>query len=293
VLDKDKVESNPIPKQLVPSLAATLTVKAGAVMGEVANYRATATFVLNWLLSFSLSLLWGMINSLQIVVHFPLTSLVYPANAKLFYSFFITISTFDMLPTKTINAFIFTFSEEEAISENFEEYDYEKRNFIHNLGTLYYLFPLIGSVLVVLILLRLLGACGLQRPQQWYLQLRDSLFWNFLLQTTVESYLEMDLSSTINLTSLVWSSNSGDWLAAVTAILTAVVLNLLPFVLFAYLYYNFARLPEDEKFKKRIGVAYERLRTDQKSSLWHPFLFLLRRSLFSFLVIFAQEVTIV
>ena len=64
MLEKDTVESKPIPKQLVPSLAATLTVKAGAIFGEVANYGATATFVLNWLLSFSLSTLWGMINSL-------------------------------------------------------------------------------------------------------------------------------------------------------------------------------------------------------------------------------------
>jgi len=94
VLEKDTVESKPIPKQLVPSLAATLTVAAGKVVGKVANYGATVTFILNWLLSFSLSLLWGMINSLQIVIHFPLTSVVYPANAKQFYSYFITIATF-------------------------------------------------------------------------------------------------------------------------------------------------------------------------------------------------------
>jgi len=150
-----------------------------------------------------------------------------------------------MLPAETINAIIFQFSEEEAVSDNFEELGYEKRNFIWNLGTLYYLFPMFVLVLIVLVLLRLLGACGFQRPQKWYMQLRDSLFWNFLLQTTMESYLEMHLSSTVNLTSLVWSSNSGDWLAAVTAILTAIVLNLLPFVLVAYLYYNFARLPDE------------------------------------------------
>jgi len=290
VLEKDTVESKPIPKQLVPSLAATLTVAAGKVVGDVANYGASVTFIFNWLLSFSLSLLWGMINSLQIVIHFPLTSVVYPANAKQFYSYFITIATFDMLPAETINAIIFQFSEEEAVSDNFEELGYERRNFIWNLGTLYYLFPMFVLVLVVLILLRMLGACGLQRPQKWYMQLRDSLFWNFLLQTTMESYLEMHLSSTVNLTSLVWSSNSGDWLAAVTAILTAIVLNLLPFVLVAYLYYNFARLP-DEQFKKRFGVTYTGLKTDQKSSLLRPFLFLLRRMLFSLLVTLAHEHT--
>jgi len=100
----------------------------------------------------------------------------------------------------------------------------------------------------------------------------------------------MHLSSAINLTSLQFSSNSTDRLAAVTAILTILVLSLLPFVLLAFLYYNFERLP-DEQFIKRFGVTYEGLKTDQKSSLWRPFLFMIRRMVFSFLVTLAHDKT--
>jgi len=83
------------------------------------------SYVINWLLSVSQSLIWGLINSLQIVVHFPLTSVVYPANAKLFYSYFISIAAFDFLPTDDINSYLFSFSEEEALADNFEELGYE------------------------------------------------------------------------------------------------------------------------------------------------------------------------
>jgi len=164
VLEKNTTKSKNIPKQLKPSLAATLIVKVGKLIGEATAYGAMVSLILNWLLSFSLSQLWGMVNSLQIVVHFPLVNVEYPANAKLVFSYFIKIASFDMLPTDKINSVFFQFYEETAISVNLEEQGYDKRNFIENLGSLYYLYPLVGLNLVVLVLLRLIIACGFQRP---------------------------------------------------------------------------------------------------------------------------------
>ena len=46
----------------------------------------------------SLQYLWGMINALQIVFHFPAFALSFPANSKMFYSTLITITKFDVIP---------------------------------------------------------------------------------------------------------------------------------------------------------------------------------------------------
>ena len=44
------------------------------------------SFCVNIMLAGSLSLLWGLINSLQLVTHFPLTNFIFPDNAKTYYS---------------------------------------------------------------------------------------------------------------------------------------------------------------------------------------------------------------
>ena len=49
-------------------------------------------------MSGSLSLLWGLIGSLQIVAHFPLLVINYPANAKTFSEVLLQLARFDIIP---------------------------------------------------------------------------------------------------------------------------------------------------------------------------------------------------
>jgi FMN-dependent NADH-azoreductase len=49
---------------------------------------------LNILLAGSLSLLWGLINSLQYVTNFPLLNVAYPENAKMWYDCMYQIASF-------------------------------------------------------------------------------------------------------------------------------------------------------------------------------------------------------
>ena len=58
-----------------------------------------ASVVINLLLSGILSMILGMINSLQIIIHFPLLSIAMPANSEIVYSALIPIVTFDLLET--------------------------------------------------------------------------------------------------------------------------------------------------------------------------------------------------
>ena len=48
-------------------------------------------------LSASLALVWGLINSLQLVAHFPLLVVMYPKNAEIYNNMLLTIATMDLV----------------------------------------------------------------------------------------------------------------------------------------------------------------------------------------------------
>lgn len=45
-----------------------------------------------------LQMLWGMINSLQLIVHLPMFSLQFPANAEVLFSKLIDVCSLNLLP---------------------------------------------------------------------------------------------------------------------------------------------------------------------------------------------------
>lgn len=52
----------------------------------------------NIALATSLSLLWGMINTVQIIIYMPLMNVDFPPNAVFFYSFITDIAQFNIIP---------------------------------------------------------------------------------------------------------------------------------------------------------------------------------------------------
>ena len=52
--------------------------------------------VVSVFLAGGLSAIWGLINSLQIVAHFPLLNVQMPANATIMYDVIYTVATFDL-----------------------------------------------------------------------------------------------------------------------------------------------------------------------------------------------------
>lgn len=55
----------------------------------------------------SMSLLWGLINSLQISVRSPLMFIAYPSNAESFFSTLFVVTNFDIIPSQTLNTYLF------------------------------------------------------------------------------------------------------------------------------------------------------------------------------------------
>ena len=66
-------------------------------------------FIINIMISGALSYLWGLINCLQIVSHFPLINVHMPANCQLLYGMLIKAATFDIVPVDGIMDFIATY----------------------------------------------------------------------------------------------------------------------------------------------------------------------------------------
>ena len=58
------------------------------------------------LLSGSLSILWGLINALQMIVHMPFLNIIIPVNAKLVYDMLYEMATFDIIPTEAFYQYV-------------------------------------------------------------------------------------------------------------------------------------------------------------------------------------------
>ena len=60
--------------------------------------------------SASLQFLWGMVNTLQLIVHIPLFSLNFPMNVNLLFQIMFDITNFSFINTEKIEKKMFNFT---------------------------------------------------------------------------------------------------------------------------------------------------------------------------------------
>ncbi len=75
-----------IPKQLVEGPLTKFLQDYSIGLKASLQSLTYGTLALNFILTASLSMLWGMINTVQLIIYIPLYNLMFPANAILFYS---------------------------------------------------------------------------------------------------------------------------------------------------------------------------------------------------------------
>jgi len=93
-----------------------------------------------------------MLNCLQILTHFPLFNVVYPANAIGLYLVMIEAASFELLPSEKILKYFFRFNKaaDRAFSSKFDMLGYKGHNLILNLGTTFLIFILgLGSTFIL------------------------------------------------------------------------------------------------------------------------------------------------
>jgi hypothetical protein len=89
-----------------------------------ANTILFGNLVLNIFMSSSIQMLWGTINTLQLIVLSTLFSLNFPANCIVLFNIVADISQFSIIPTATIVNRLFTFDSSEPVNENFSAMGY-------------------------------------------------------------------------------------------------------------------------------------------------------------------------
>ena len=74
-------------------------------MKGTSNILMGANLALNIVLSSSLALLWGLLNSLQIVAHFKLLKVVFPSNVEIYFEVLYEISNISIIPRDEITLY--------------------------------------------------------------------------------------------------------------------------------------------------------------------------------------------
>ena len=114
----------------------------------------------------SISFLWGIINSLQILSYFPLINLAMPANAHLFFQIIVKIANFEIIDQ--IDDVVDVFEEktelredeEFILSDNFEDFEFTTTDMIQNLSIIFLvLLLLLAAPICFLLLYGLFGWC--------------------------------------------------------------------------------------------------------------------------------------
>ena len=108
-------------------------------------------------LGYSASVLYSMINSLQITAHLPLNSISFTNNAMETFDFLISIVTFDYY--EVADHIDFGFSESEAWTYRFEMLDYGSFNLIENLGSISIFIALNFLWILIAVMILLIGMC--------------------------------------------------------------------------------------------------------------------------------------
>jgi len=247
---------------------------------------------LSLLASCSLSLLWSMLNTLQLIVHLPLFSVVHPSNALYFYILLFGVANFTPIDVSetTSKAFDFTPSEE-AHTLNFRLLGYESKNAIENLGNnfLVLLFA-IGMIMLIFALEMIINSrfCRDSKLLKWILQaLRKQFMFSFILRLVLETYLEICICVLINLKNLQKSTAGDRFATSTTAILSVIVIFLPPVLaVFCTLYRNHLY---DPLFVQRFGALFESLDPNRSISVMYFPAFTLHRLLFAWTAVFLVD----
>ena len=100
---------------------------------------ATGNLAFNILVSGSLTMIWSMIEGLQIVNHLPLFSVKSPGNVNFFNKFVMELTGFNFVDTEDLTEYLLYFPEMDAMSVNFQNAGYLNLFVIPNLGSLFYI----------------------------------------------------------------------------------------------------------------------------------------------------------
>ena len=245
-------------------------------------------------LMFSLSMVWGLVNGLQIVAYLMLLNVPMTANVLVVDEVFYEIATFDLIPLDWINDYLDkTFGDldnngEVYLSATAIDAGFDKTNPIHNL-VLPLFFSSITLVFLGLLLLISLFFTSLIKcsriPLRVYRTVKKKIFWNYYIRLFIEEYIVISMACMIKLFALDISNYFERFSSIFTVLLLIVVLGF-PVFVWRFLYKRHEQeVLFDSTFNERWGSLTLDLALRYKSPLLFQVVFMGRRWLLAFIIV--------
>ncbi|TNV86065.1 hypothetical protein FGO68_gene2303 [Halteria grandinella] len=224
-----------IPPQIDKNqLSTVLALQSSAqVVGLVV---VSSSFLLNLLMSSSMSFIWGALSVLQSITILQLMSLQIPGQARLILDIAIQLASMDILPSQQIFDATLTFDQDAdaSVNEYFEQGGFESLRSVNNLQSTY-LYLVVNTWLLLFVGITIKFKHKLSgRLLKLYLKIEGALCWNYFIRFILQSYQQLALATLIN--SLDFSIEySGDMLSTLCAVYSLAIVVLSPFVAFMML----------------------------------------------------------
>ena len=169
-------------------MSQSLKEKLGALMSSSAG-SATTAFLLNRI--------WGMVNSVQIVMLLPLGDVKLPANIHLTTSSIQSNTQHEIF--KAISFDNFEFKNTTPFSKEFEEQGYDSFFVIDNLRPIYKNINMFLMLTTLLLLIAALIKPIFKREIKIFEMLKNFIVFNFLIKLIIENSLQLSVFSLVNL----------------------------------------------------------------------------------------------
>ena len=276
--------------EAIEGLATTAAVVAGAAAGSSA--------IVNTIISGSLAQLWGMINSMQILVHMGIFNVDFPANSKLVTNSIMMVATFD-IPMVNVDDLVpedIGLPEEESpipvtrksarLINAMDGIGYDSRFFGRVMGSVY-IFIICTTIGLIFLLFSWAMRTKLRFAEKSYTKLKSAFVWNYIIRLIYECCLELTFVMILNSNPIERLFNASTFLESMDYIYT-IIFNILLFAfpVFVILFYsiNFKHW-ESEEFIETYGTVIEGFKLDI-SVLFYPFFFAIRRAALAVVAIY-------
>lgn len=285
-----------IPRQIKPTDQEVLQlVEAQAdQIGGSTSVLMGGSFAINLLLAGSLSLLWGLIHALQLVTHLPLLNVQFPDTTKVYYEAMLQIATLDLVPTDDLEEVVDeevgkadhseeSFDLDGILSHSTLEAGYDNANIV--LNSTFNLLTVAAIVVFLLLIMALRLLCSrCDRIKGWLTKIWRAIFWNFIIRTMMETYLELVIANMIKMHAVkfqTWFETVGSTIAIVAlAILTIFGLTT---PIFLYCKRDALKKPE---FIAKYGSLTIDLKMTTMLHRFYVFFFTVRRLIFAAMIVF-------
>ena len=170
-------------------------------IGSSASLLAGSSFAINLVMAGSLSLLWGLINSLQLLTYYPFLNVHFPINVNIYLAALFDLANMDVLPSDDLEEYFGSkfdqaIGYDESSSDDQEaaqimtqtmiDADFGELRILQSNMLLYLLFALIFAIALLAMIVKLCFK-KVKRAIKISEIVWRAIFFNLLIRTVIET----------------------------------------------------------------------------------------------------------